>query len=45
VTGRLIAEQERYFQRSHRLTLEVWNERGFFPRFSQNLCRLVSPLL
>lgn len=45
VTGKLIEQQQRYFQRSRRLTAEKWDERGFFPRFSQNLCRLLSPLL
>ncbi len=45
VTGQLIQEQQRYFERSRQLTLEEWNQRGFFARFSQNLCRLVSPLL
>jgi cardiolipin synthase len=45
VTGKLIEQQQRYFKRSRRLTMEEWDERGFFPRFSQNLCRLLSPLL
>src|SRR5262245_24186335 len=45
VTGRLAAEQERYFAHSRLLTLSAWEERSFGVKVVQNLARLLSPLL
>jgi cardiolipin synthase len=45
VTRKLQEEQARYFARSRTLDLEEWRKRGFWPRFTENVCRLVSPLL
>lgn len=45
VTMRLHQEQRRYFDRSKPLTLDEWRLRPFKARFSQNICRLMSPLL
>jgi cardiolipin synthase len=45
VAARLAAEQERYFAGSRSLTLEEWRQRSFVRKFSQNLARLLSPLL
>ncbi len=45
VTRKLQEEQARYFARSRTLDLEAWRQRGFWPRLSENVCRLVSPLL
>ncbi len=45
VTRKLQEEQTRYFARSRTLDLEEWRKRGFWPRFGENICRLVSPLL
>ena len=45
VTRKLHDEQDRYFAQSRGLDLELWRQRGFWQRFSQNLCRLLSPLL
>jgi cardiolipin synthase len=41
----LQSEQARYFSRSRELTLAEWEQRGFWPSFTQNLARLISPLL
>jgi cardiolipin synthase A/B len=45
VTRKLHEEQARYFARSRTLDLEEWRKRGFWPRFTENVCRMVSPLL
>jgi cardiolipin synthase len=45
VTCKLRQEQDRYFGQSRGLDLDLWRQRGFWRRFSQNLCRLLSPLL
>ncbi|MBL8794517.1 MAG: cardiolipin synthase [Planctomycetia bacterium] len=45
VTRQLHKHQERYFARSRALTLEEWTQRGYLPRLTQNLARLMSPLL
>jgi cardiolipin synthase len=45
VTGRLRAEQERYFSRSSLLTLEQWGRNSFAMKLAQHLARLFSPLL
>ncbi len=40
-----MAEQQRYFQRSRELILEEWRQRSYVQQLSQNVCRLLSPLL
>lgn len=45
VTNELIAEQQRYFARSRELSLEEWQRRSYLQQLSQNVCRLLSPLL
>jgi len=45
VTRQLQKHQERYFARSRELTLAEWTQRGYWPRFTQNIARLMSPLL
>jgi cardiolipin synthase len=45
VATRLAAEQERYFSCAQLLTLSEWAERSILRKFSQNLARLLSPLL
>ncbi|HKB39126.1 MAG TPA: phospholipase D-like domain-containing protein, partial [Gemmataceae bacterium] len=45
VAAGLAAEEERYFARSTLLTLATWEERSFWRKLGQNLCRLFSPLL
>jgi cardiolipin synthase len=44
-TIQLHAEQDRYFRGSRLLTLQEWQQRSFAARFTQNLARLMSPLL
>jgi cardiolipin synthase len=45
VTGRLHAEQERYFGNCSLLTLEQWRRNSFARKLAQHLARLFSPLL
>jgi cardiolipin synthase len=45
VTGRLRAEQERYFSHCSLLTLEQWGRNSFGRKLAQHLARLFSPLL
>lgn len=45
VAARLAAEQQRYFLNSRLLTADVWAERSFARQVTQNLARLLSPLL
>jgi len=45
LTHELIAEQERYFSRSRKLELAEWQNRSYGQQLSQNVCRLLSPLL
>jgi cardiolipin synthase len=45
VTGRLRAEQERYFAHCSLLTLEQWGRNSFGRKLAQHLARLFSPLL
>lgn len=45
LTQQMHKQHERYFHRSRVLTLEEWQQRGFLPELSQNLARLMSPLL
>ncbi len=44
-TAWLRAEQERYFERSDRLSLAAWRARPLPARFVENVARLMSPLL
>ena len=44
-TKKLQAEQARYLSASEELTCAQWQQRGILPRFTQNLARLMSPLL
>lgn len=45
MTRQLIQHQERYFARSRELTLEEWKQRGYFADFTQNMARMLSPVL
>lgn len=45
VTCQMHEQQARYYSRSRVLRLEDWQQRGFWPCLSQNLARLMSPLL
>jgi cardiolipin synthase len=45
LTGELIQVQERYFARSRMLDLAEWRRRSYLQQLSQNVCRLLSPLL
>jgi len=45
VAAELVDQQLEYFRGSRLLNLAEWKQRGFFARFSQNICRLLSPLL
>jgi cardiolipin synthase len=45
VTARLAHEQRRYFTNSRLLTVESWEQRSFVTKVTQNLARLLSPLL
>jgi cardiolipin synthase len=45
VAARLGGEQDRYYAGSRLLTLPTWDERSFGRKFTQNLARLLSPLL
>jgi cardiolipin synthase len=45
ITKELIAEQHRYFARSRELKLAEWKGRSYGQQLSQNVCRLLSPLL
>lgn len=45
MTGRLRAEQERYFSDCCLLTLEQWRRNSFARKLAQHLARLFSPLL
>ena len=45
LTRELIAEQQRYFARSRKLQLSEWQGRSYGQQLSQNVCRLLSPLL
>jgi cardiolipin synthase A/B len=45
VTQDLIAIEETYFARCRQLTMDEWSMRSYSQRLSQNICRLISPLL
>jgi cardiolipin synthase len=45
VVAQLAAEQERYLANSQLLTLATWRQRSFATKVTQNLARLLSPLL
>lgn len=45
VTQEMHKFHERYFDRSRVLTLTEWQQRGYLPCLSQNIARLMSPLL
>jgi len=45
LTKKLITEQQHYFTRSRQLQLAEWNSRSYSQQLSQNICRLLSPLL
>jgi cardiolipin synthase len=45
LTRELIAEQQHYFARSRQLQLTEWKGRSYGQQLSQNVCRLLSPLL
>jgi cardiolipin synthase len=45
IAAQLAAIEERYMQGSERITLEAWRRRPFMAELTQNLSRLVSPLL
>jgi cardiolipin synthase len=45
VTAELIRIEKSYFSRSCQLQLDPWLKRSYASRLSQNICRLVSPLL
>lgn len=44
-TCELIAQQLTYLEQCRELTSQQWSERGYLQLLSQNLCRLMSPLL
>jgi cardiolipin synthase len=45
LTEDLINQQKRYFSRSRELQLSAWRQRSYLRQLSQNVCRLLSPLL
>lgn len=45
IAAQLAAIEERYMRCSERITLDVWRRRPFAAELTQNLTRLVSPLL
>ncbi|MFN6208213.1 MAG: cardiolipin synthase [Planctomycetota bacterium] len=45
LTEDLINQQKRYFSRSRELQLSAWRRRSYLRQLSQNVCRLLSPLL
>ncbi|MEP6608698.1 MAG: cardiolipin synthase [Burkholderiaceae bacterium] len=45
IARQLVALEERYMRGSHRITLDEWRRRPFALELTQNLARLVSPLL
>ena len=45
IAAQLVAIEEGYMRGSHRITLDQWRKRPFVHELTQNLSRLVSPLL
>ena len=45
IAAQLVAIEESYMRGSQRITLDQWRKRPFVQELTQNLTRLVSPLL
>ena len=45
IAAQLVAIEEGYMHGSHLITLDQWRKRPFVQELTQNLTRLVSPLL
>ena len=45
IAAQLVAIEESYMRGSHQITLDQWRKRPFVQELTQNLTRLVSPLL
>jgi cardiolipin synthase len=45
IAAQLVAIEESYMRGSHQITLDQWRRRPFVQELTQNLTRLVSPLL